>query len=285
MLAGGTGSRLWPLTSGISKQLLPVYDKPLIYYPISTLMMAGIRDIIIITTPNDQQAFMRILGDGSFIGVSFTYRVQSNPVGLADAFLIAEEDIRNQKTALILGDNIFHGTGLGSRLSRFNNLSGAQIFGYRVSDPQRYGIVELGNDNKVISIQEKPKNPRSSIAIPGLYFYDEKVSELAKQVVPSERGELEITSLNEKYHELGELSVEVLPRGTAWLDTGTFNSLHDASSYVRTLEERQGSKIACLEEVSFRNGWIDSEQLLELASKYRGNEFGVYLLNLTKEVV
>jgi len=280
VLAGGAGTRLWPLTRGVSKQLLPVFDKPLIHYPIATLMSAGIRDIVIITTPFDAPNFRRLLGDGSHLGISFTYLTQSSPDGLAQAFVIAENHINGQKSALILGDNLFHGTGLGSQLGKFRNVEGAQIFATRVADPSRYGIVEFNNSGQVISVEEKPKSPKSSYAIPGLYFYDEEVSEIAKSVKPSSRGELEITSVNEVYLNRGKLNVDILPRGTAWLDTGTFDSLHDASSYVRVLEARQGIKIACLEEIAYRNGWISKSQLLELAGTYKDEVYSRYLATL-----
>lgn len=284
VLAGGTGSRLWPLTLSISKQLLPIYDKPLIHYPIATLMSAGIREITIITTPRDQNSFIQLLGDGKSLGMEFNYRVQQTPDGLAQAFLIAEPDIKNSKCALILGDNLFYGVGLGGQLRNYNSLSGAQIFAHRVSDPERYGVVEFDRTGKVISIVEKPKNSQSHFAIPGLYFYDEKVIDIAKNVKPSSRGELEISSVNEEYLNLNELKVEILPRGTAWLDTGTFETLHDASSFVRAVEDRQGMKIACLEEIAFRNGWINKENLLEQAAKYAGSTAASYLLMLAGEI-
>lgn len=281
VLAGGAGTRLWPLTKGVSKQLLPVFDKPLIHYPIATLMSAGIRDIVVITTPFDAPNFRRLLGDGSHLGISFTYLTQSSPDGLAQAFVIAENHINGQKCALILGDNLFHGTGLGSQLGKFRNVEGAQIFATRVADPSRYGIVEFNNSGQVISVEEKPKSPKSSYAIPGLYFYDEEVSEIARSVKPSSRGELEITSVNEVYLNRGKLNVDILPRGTAWLDTGTFDSLHDASSYVRVLEARQGIKIACLEEIAYRNDWISKSQLFELAETYKDEVYSRYLATLT----
>jgi glucose-1-phosphate thymidylyltransferase len=280
VLAGGAGTRLWPLTKGVSKQLLPVFDKPLIHYPIATLMSAGIRDIVVITTPFDAPNFRRLLGDGSQLGISFTYLTQSSPDGLAQAFVIAENHINGQKCALILGDNLFHGTGLGSQLGKFRNVEGAQIFATRVADPSRYGIVEFNNSGQVISVEEKPKSPKSSYAIPGLYFYDEEVSEIAKSVKPSSRGELEITSVNEVYLNRGKLNVDILPRGTAWLDTGTFDSLHDASSYVRVLEARQGIKIACLEEIAYRNDWISKSQLFQLAETYKDEVYSRYLATL-----
>ena len=277
VLAGGTGSRLWPITRGVSKQLLPVYDKPLIYYPISTLMSAGIKDISIITTPIDQENYKRLLGDGHQYGVTFRYFIQEYPDGLAQAFLITREHIFGEKCALILGDNIFHGPGLGSQLRNYLNVDGAQIFAYQVSDPRSYGVVEFSENGKVISIEEKPNNPRSKFAIPGLYFYDENIVGIAESISPSQRGELEISSVNQKYLESGSLNVGVLQRGTAWFDTGTFSSLHDASSYVRTLEERQGLKIGCLEEIAFRNNWIDRSEILKLAEGYKSGTFSDYL--------
>ncbi|MEI6406009.1 MAG: glucose-1-phosphate thymidylyltransferase RfbA [Actinomycetes bacterium] len=283
VLAGGTGSRLWPVTKGVSKQLVPVYDKPLIFYPISTLMMAGIRDIIVITTPEDQTSFQRLLGDGSSFGINIKYEVQPSPDGLAQAFLIAEKHIEGRKCALVLGDNLFYGPGLGSQLTQFAQIEGAQIFAYRVSDPERYGVVEFGGDGKAISIEEKPVHPKSSYAIPGLYFYDENILEIARAVKPSARGELEISSVNQTYLERGNLHVSILPRGTAWLDTGTFTSLHDASSYVRALEERQGTKISCLEEIAFRHGWISKSELLDLAAAYKSSPYGAYLYMVANE--
>jgi glucose-1-phosphate thymidylyltransferase len=277
VLAGGTGSRLWPITRGVSKQLLPVYDKPLIFYPISTLMSAGIRDISIITTPIDQENYRRLLGDGNQYGVTFRYFIQEYPDGLAQAFLITREHIFGEKCALILGDNIFHGPGLGSQLRNYLNVNGAQVFAYQVSDPKSYGVVEFSEDGKVVSIEEKPANPRSKFAIPGLYFYDENIVGIAESISPSQRGELEISSVNQKYLENDSLNVGVLQRGTAWFDTGTFSSLHDASSYVRTLEERQGLKIGCLEEIAFRNNWIDRNDILKLADDYKSGTFSDYL--------
>lgn len=277
VLAGGSGTRLWPITHAVSKQLLPVYDKPLIYYPISTLMLAGIKEIIIITTPQDASAFQRLLGDGSRFGVDFEYLTQPSPDGLAQAFLLAEKSLRNSKCALVLGDNIFHGVGLGTQLQKYSDLDGGQIFAYKVSDPKRYGIVEFNESNNVISLEEKPKIPKSSFAVPGLYFYDEDVVEIAKSIGPSARGELEITSVNQVYLELGKLNVTVLPRGTVWLDTGTFSSLHDATSYVKAIEERQGIKIACLEEIAYQLGWISREELLTHAKTFNGEKYGKYL--------
>ena len=280
VLAGGTGSRLWPITFGASKQLLPIYDKPLIHYPISTLMLAGIREILVITTQQDQDSFKRLLGDGSRIAVKFDYAVQAKPEGLAQAFLIGENFLKQEKCALVLGDNIFHGEGLGTQLSALRNVNGAHIFAYKVSDPERYGVVEFDNKGKAISIEEKPKRPKSLYAVPGLYFYDESVVELAKQVKPSDRGELEITSINELYLQQGLLNVTLLERGTAWLDTGTFESMNAAANFIQIIEERQGMKVSCLEEVSWRMGWISDEQLLTLAGEYKSSPYASYLKGL-----
>jgi len=280
VLAGGTGSRLWPITFGASKQLLPIYDKPLIHYPISTLMLAGIREILVITTQQDQDSFKRLLGDGSRIAVKFDYAVQAKPEGLAQAFLIGENFLKQEKCALVLGDNIFHGEGLGTQLSALRNINGANIFAYKVSDPERYGVVEFDKKGKAISIEEKPKRPKSPYAVPGLYFYDENVFELAKQVKPSDRGELEITSINELYLQQGLLNVTLLERGTAWLDTGTFESMNAAANFIQIIEERQGMKVSCLEEVSWRMGWISDEQLLTLAGEYKSSPYAGYLKGL-----
>ncbi len=279
ILAGGTGSRLHPITRGVSKQLVPVYDKPMVYYPLSTLMLAGIRDILVITTPEDADAFRRLLGDGSQFGLSIGYVVQPEPDGLARAFVLGADHIGTEAAALVLGDNIFHGPGLGTRLRRFDGLDGGAVFAYRVSDPSAYGVVEFA-DGKAISIEEKPKLPRSNYAIPGLYFYDNDVVEIARDLRPSQRGEYEITDINRTYLEQGRLSVEVLARGTAWLDTGTFDSLLDASNYVRTIEERQGLKIGVPEEVAWRLGFIDDEQLCRLAEPLARSGYGKYLLEL-----
>ena len=283
VLAGGTGSRLWPITRGVSKQLLPVYDKPLIFYPIATLMSAGIRDIAIITTPEDQTSFIRLLGNGSNLGLSFSFFTQASPKGLAEAFLITEEFIGESQCSLILGDNLFHGPGLGTSLQQFTLIDGAQIFAYQVSDPQRYGVIELDRNGNASAIYEKPPNPTSRLAIPGLYFYDNNVIEIARSVKPSQRGELEISSINQEYLNMSKLKVLKLPRGTAWLDTGTFASLHEASSYVQTLEARQGMKIACLEEIAYRKGWITGDQLLELANSYNGGDYSTYLTAIYEE--
>lgn len=280
VLAGGTGSRLWPITKGISKQLLPVYDKPLIHYPLGTLFLAGIREILIITTPEDLPAFERLLGDGSKYGVSFDFAVQDEPKGLAEAFLIGERFISGKNVALILGDNIFHGVGLDKHLQSIDTNNGATIFAYRVADPERYGVVEFSVDGKVISIEEKPTRPKSNFAVPGLYFYDGTVVEIAKTIKPSARGELEITAVNENYLHQGILTTKVLERGTTWLDTGTIQTLHAASDYVQIIEERQGSKISCLEEIAWTNGWISSTELELLAKNYGGNPYGLYLLQL-----
>ena len=280
VLAGGTGSRLWPITKGISKQLLPVYDKPLIHYPLGTLFMAGIREILIITTPEELPAFKRLLGDGTQYGVSFEFATQEKPNGLAEAFMIGEKFIENKSVALILGDNLFYGVGLGKQLENINPDGGATIFAYRVSDPERYGVVEFEDSGNVISLEEKPKKPKSNFAVPGLYFYDSDVVEISKAIQPSVRGELEITSVNLEYLKNKSLSVRMLERGTAWLDTGTFKSLHAASSYVQIIEERQGLKISCLEEIAWTKKWINSNQLDQLATSYGKSDYGIYLSSL-----
>jgi glucose-1-phosphate thymidylyltransferase len=283
VLAGGTGSRLWPITKGVSKQLLPVYDKPLVHYPLGTLFLAGIREILIITAPEDLSAFQRLLGDGSQYGASFVYSTQEKPNGLAEAFIIGEEFIAGGNVSLILGDNIFHGVGLGRQLEDINTNDGATIFAYKVADPQRYGVVEFADDGNVISIEEKPRKPKSNFAVPGLYFYDSQVVEIAKDIQPSKRGELEITSVNEFYLKAGQLKTMVLERGTTWLDTGTIQTLHAASSYVKIIEERQGSKISCLEEIAWRNGWISDSDLEILAQAFGPNPYGAYLQSLTSK--
>ena len=280
ILAGGTGSRLWPVTKGVSKQLLPIYDKPLVYYPLATLMSAGIRDVLVITTPGDFEAFKSLLGDGSQWGMSLTFAQQENPDGLAQAFIIGEAFINHEPCALVLGDNVFHGAGLGALLKTLTKPSGATIFAYKVKDPNAYGVVEFAPDGTVLSIEEKPTNPKSQFAVPGLYFYDSQVVDIAKSISPSARGELEITSVNNEYLSRQQLSVSVLPEGTAWLDSGTFESLHDASSYVRVVEERQGVKVACVEEIAWRNNWISDDQLQHLAEDLSKSSYGQYLLKL-----
>ena len=280
VLAGGTGSRLWPITKGVSKQLLPVCDKPLIHYPISTLMLAGIREILIITTPDDQSSFKRLLGDGSELGMSFTYVTQPKPEGLAQAFILGEEFLGVKKSALVLGDNIFHGHGLGTQLRKYEGITGAGIFAYKVNDPEHYGVVEFNSEGRVISLEEKPQQPKSSYAVPGLYFYDERVVEIAKSIKPSARGELEITAVNQAYLDLGELQTHILERGTAWFDTGTIESLHQASNYVKAIQDRQGMMISCLEEIAWRNGWISDSQLEQLGVSYKGSPHGKYILDL-----
>jgi glucose-1-phosphate thymidylyltransferase len=282
ILAGGSGTRLYPLTIAVSKQLMPVYDKPMIYYPLSTLLLAGIRDILIITTPHDQPSFQKLLGDGSQIGCRFEYKVQPSPDGLAQAFILGEEFIGEDSVALVLGDNIFYGTGLSQLLESKVNVKGGCVFAYKVSDPERYGVVEFDKDFRAISIEEKPKVPKSHYAVPGLYFYDNSVVGYAKNLKPSERGELEITDINKIYLEKGELEVGVMSRGTAWLDTGTFDSLHEASEFVKVLEKRQGFKVSCIEEIAYHKGFINEEQLLKSAEKYGKSGYGAYLKRLIK---
>jgi glucose-1-phosphate thymidylyltransferase len=282
ILAGGSGTRLYPITKAISKQLMPIYDKPMIYYPLSILMMAGINEILIITTPEDNAQFKRLLGDGSQLGCRFEYAVQDVPNGLAQAFVIGANFIGTDKVALILGDNIFHGTGLDKQLQALTDVEGGYVFAYQVSDPERYGVVEFDNNMKVVSIDEKPKQPKSNYAVPGLYFYDNDVVGIAKSLQPSARGEYEITDVNKEYLGRGALKVAVLDRGTAWLDTGTFDSLSDASEFVRVIEKRQGTKIGCVEEVAYRKGFITKEQLSALAGELAKSGYGEYLLKATK---
>jgi len=280
ILAGGSGTRLWPITKGISKQLMPIYDKPMVYYPLSTLMMAGIREVLVITTPEYNDQFRALLGDGSSLGMEIQYAVQPSPDGLAQAFVIGEEFIGDDSVALVLGDNIFHGTGLGTNLRKNTAVDGATIFAYHVADPTAYGVVEFDDDFTAVSIEEKPAQPKSNYAVPGLYFYDNAVIEIAKTIEPSARGELEISTVNERYLEAGSLGVQVLDRGTAWLDTGTFESMMQASEYVRVIEDRQGHKIGCIEEIAWRNGWIDDEHLAALAAPLAKSGYGLYLQKL-----
>ena len=280
ILAGGTGSRLWPITKGVSKQLLPVYDKPMIHYPLSTLMSAGLRDILIITTPEDSESFSRLLGDGSSWGMNLRYAVQPRPEGLAQAFLIAEDFLAGDAAALILGDNLFYGPRLGRSLASVTDQPGAHVFAYEVANPSEYGVVEFDENGLALSVEEKPANPKSNYAIPGLYFYDAKVVEVAKTIKPSARGELEITAVNDHYLQQGALNVTVLERGTAWLDTGTFRSLQDAGEFVRVMEDRTGTKVGCVEEIAWRNGWITSADLSALAEPLLKSGYGEYLARL-----
>ena len=280
ILAGGTGSRLWPITKGVSKQLLPVYDKPMIHYPLATLMAAGLRDVLIITTPEDSEAFQRLLGDGTAWGMSIHYAVQPRPEGLAQAFLIAEDFLDGQGAALILGDNLFYGPRLGRHLSKLTSIAGGHVFAYEVANPSEYGVVAFDDTGVALSIEEKPNQPKSNFAVPGLYFYDESVVNVAKTITPSARGELEITAVNDHYLQAGSLTVTVLERGTAWLDTGTFRSLQDAGEFVRVMEDRTGTKVGCVEEIAWRNGWINDAQLEDLATPLVKSGYGDYLLRL-----
>lgn len=283
ILAGGSGTRLYPITKGISKQLMPIYDKPMIYYPLSTLMMSGIREILIITTPDDSDAFRRLLGDGSQLGCQFSYAVQPHPNGLAEAFIIGEDFIGNDKVALVLGDNIFYGHGFGNSLKRCTNPDGGIVFAYQVKDPERYGVVEFDDGRQAISIEEKPVNPKSNFAVVGLYFYDNAVIDIAKSIQPSDRGELEITAVNEVYLQSGKLKVQTMGRGSAWLDTGTFSSMNDAAQFVEVIEKRTGFKIGCIEEVAFQEGFITPEQLRALAGPLNKSGYGRYLESLIEK--
>jgi glucose-1-phosphate thymidylyltransferase len=283
ILAGGTGSRLWPITKAVSKQLMPVYDKPMIYYPLSTLILAGIREVLVITTPADQPQFENLLGDGSQVGMRVEYATQPRPEGIAQAFIIGADFIGDESVALILGDNIFHGGGLGRQLADPEQIKGGRVFAYPVANPAEYGVVDFDETGKVLSIEEKPANPKSRYAVPGLYFYDNRVVKIASGLTPSDRGELEITAVNDEYLRLGELTVTVLDRGTAWLDTGTVSSLMQAAEYVRVIEERQGMKIGCVEEAAWRAGFIDDEQLMRMAEPLRKSGYGQYLIGLLTE--
>ncbi len=280
ILAGGSGTRLYPITKGISKQIMPIYDKPMIYYPLSTLMMAGIREILIITTPQDQEQFQRLLGDGSELGIELQYAVQPKPEGLAQAFLIGEEFIGTDKVALILGDNIFYGQDFGDSLQTCTDPEGGIVFAYQVSDPERYGVVEFDSSRTAVSIEEKPANPKSSYAVVGLYFYDNDVVEIARNIRPSDRGELEITTVNEEYLKRGKLKVQIMDRGSAWLDTGTFESMNDASEFIRVIEKRQGIKVGCIEEIAYRQGFISREELEDIAEPLKKSGYGHYLLSI-----
>ena len=285
ILAGGSGTRLHPITQGVSKQLLPVYDKPMIYYPLSMLMMAGIKEVLVISTPDDTPSFQRLLGDGSRIGISIEYAVQPSPDGLAQAFLIGEDFIGDEKVCLVLGDNIFYGTGLGTALKANADVEGGHIFAYHVQNPSEYGVVEFDDENKAISIEEKPVSPKSNYAVPGLYFYDNSVVSIAKSIKPSARGELEISSVNDEYLKQGKLSVTVLDRGTAWLDTGTIDSLMAAGEFVQVVEKRQGLKVGCIEEIAWRQGFIDTKQLLVLAEQLKKSGYGAYLEQIVSDRV
>lgn len=283
ILAGGTGSRLWPITKGVSKQLLPVYDKPMLHYPLATLMASGIREVLVITTPEDSESFSRLLGDGSDWGMSISFATQPKPEGLAQAFLIGEQFLAGDSAALILGDNLFYGPSLGRKLAELTSVVGAHVFAYEVANPSEYGVVAFNEVGVVTSIEEKPTEPKSSYAVPGLYFYDNTVVDVAKSIEPSARGELEITAVNDHYLQAGALKVAVLERGTAWLDTGTFRSLQDAGEFVRVMEDRTGTKVGCVEEIAWRNGWITSEQLLKLAGPLLKSGYGDYLVALSKK--
>lgn len=284
ILAGGSGTRLYPITKGVSKQLLPIYDKPMIYYPLSVLMLAGIQDVLIITTPEDKDGFERLLGDGSQLGIRLQYAVQPSPDGLAQAFIIGEEFIGDSNVCLVLGDNIFYGQGFTPMLKQaVARGKGATVFGYQVKDPERFGVVEFDEQRRAVSLEEKPLKPKSNFAVTGLYFYDHDVIEIAKQVKPSDRGELEITTVNQMYLERGDLNVELLGRGFAWLDTGTHSSLLEAAQFVETLEKRQGYKVACLEEIAFNQGWLSKEQVLEIGQSMSKNDYGQYLISLVRD--
>ncbi len=283
ILAGGSGTRLYPITKGVSKQMLPIYDKPMVYYPLSVLMLAGIRDVLIISTPEDIKGFQRLLGDGSDFGINLSYATQPSPDGLAQAFIIGEEFIGDSNVCLVLGDNIFYGLGFTTMLRKaVNRATGATVFGYQVKDPERFGVVEFNEDLRAVSLEEKPKKPKSNFAVTGLYFYDNDVIEIAKQVKPSERGEVEITTVNQMYLERGDLNVELLGRGFAWLDTGTHESLLEAAHFVETIEKRQGYKVACLEEIALNNGWLSKQQVLEIGKSMSKNGYGQYLISLAE---